>query len=45
MTTLIIILAVQAALLVGVRFVAKPIRLFAARLLRKYANWVSPDNF
>jgi len=45
MTTLLIILALQTAALVGIRFAPKSVRLFAARRLRKYANWVSPDNF
>lgn len=45
MTTLLIVLAVQAALLAGVRFAPKPLRYGFARWLRRYANYTSPDNF
>lgn len=31
--------------LISLRWVYKPIRYTAARYVRLYANWISPDNF
>jgi len=45
MTTLLIILAVQAALLWAVRFAPKPLRYWLAKRIRLYANYTSPDAF
>lgn len=38
-------LLIIVGLAVGLRWVYKPVRYTAARYVRLYANWISPDNF
>jgi len=39
------LLLIQLSVIIGIRYIWKPIRYTLARGLRRYANWVSPDNF
>lgn len=44
-TGILISLAADVLALVAVRFLPKSVRYTLARPIRRYANWVSPDNF
>ncbi len=45
MNTILAIVLIEASAVIGLRYLWKPIRYTAARHIRRYANWVSPDNF